>query len=153
LDVLCFFLCVCFFLLSLIPYLISSILERIFKPTNSLYWAPCSCHLDKAFSSRANSEFVHSGALEFSPSVFLLPYFTVNTKGCRSPILFFSNPVTESFVPSLPQTDPIAQFLLTCANITRSISSPVLNLSIVHKSISCTETTHFLRESSLDPKV
>jgi hypothetical protein len=103
---------------------------------DSLYCAPCSRHLDKAFSSRANSEFVHNDALEFAPSVFLPPHFTINTEGCRSPSLFLSNPVTESFVPSLPQTDPIAQVLLTCANITRSISSPVLNLAIIRKAIS-----------------
>ena len=110
-------------------YLFLSISERIFKPADSLYNAPCSHHLDKTFSSQDNLEFVHSDALEFSPFVFLPPHFTTNTKDCHSPSLFLSNPVTESFVPSLPQTDPIARVLLTYANITRSISSPVLKSS------------------------
>jgi hypothetical protein len=108
------------FLLPFISYLILSILERIFEPVDSLYNAPCSRHLDKTFSSQANSEFIHNGALELLPVFFLLPHFTVYTEGCCSPSLLLSNPVTESFVPSLPQIDPIAQVLLFCTNITRN---------------------------------
>jgi hypothetical protein len=140
------------FLSSLISYLISSISERIFEPVDSLYCAPCSRHLDKMFSSQANFEFVHSGALELFPMFFLPPHFTVYTEVCCSPSLFLSNPVTESFSLSLPQTDSIARVLLFCANITRNILSSLLNLAIVCKAISCAETAPFLREPSLDPK-
>jgi hypothetical protein len=52
--------------------------------------------------------------------VFLPPHFTVYTEGCCSPSLLLSNPVTESFVSSFPQIDPIAQVLLFCANITEA---------------------------------
>jgi hypothetical protein len=51
---------------------------------------------------------------------FLLPHITVYTEGCFSPIVSLSNLVTESFVPSLPQIDPIAQVLPSCTNITRT---------------------------------
>jgi hypothetical protein len=98
------------FLLPFISYLILFISEQIFEPVDSMYNAPCPRHLDKTFSSQAKSEFIHNGALELLSVFFLPPHFTIYTEGCCSPNLVLLNPVTDSFVPSLPQIDPIAQF-------------------------------------------
>jgi hypothetical protein len=55
-----------------ISYIFLSISERIIEPMDSLYNTPCSHHLEKMFSSQANSEFVHISVPElfpmFSPS-------------------------------------------------------------------------------------
>jgi hypothetical protein len=108
------------FLLPFISYLILSISKQIFEPVDSLYNAPCSRHLDKTFSSQANSEFVHNGALELLPVFFFhhTLWFTLKVVDR----LAFSSRIQslESFVLSLPQIDPIAQVLLFCANITRN---------------------------------
>jgi hypothetical protein len=58
--------------------------EQIFEPVDSLYDAPCLRHLDKMFSSQANSEFIHNGSLELL-LVFLSHHtlrFTMKVVAC-----------------------------------------------------------------------
>jgi hypothetical protein len=125
------------FLLPFISYLILSISERIFEPVDSLYNAPCSRHLDKTFSSQANSEFVHNGALELLP-VFFSCHTLRFTLKVVARLAFSSQIQSLSHLLSLPQIDPIAQVLLFCANITRN------HFTIGVKSSHCFQS-HILR--------
>jgi hypothetical protein len=87
---------------------------------DSLYNAPCSRHLDKTFSSKANSEFVHNGAPELLPVISPATHYGFTLKVVARLALSSRVQSLSHLSLSLPQIDPIAQVLLSCANITRT---------------------------------
>jgi hypothetical protein len=113
------YFCMCFPVIF-ISYLFLSISERIIEPADSLYDTPCSHHLDKTFSSKANYEFDHSEAPELLHVFSLTTHysFTLNIVA----LLDLSSQVwsLSHLSLSFPQINPIAQVLLSCANITRT---------------------------------
>jgi hypothetical protein len=103
-----------------ISYLFLSISERNFEPVDSLYNAPCSRHLDKMFSSKANSEFARSGAPELLPVFSHATHYGFTLKTVAHLALSSQVRSLSHLSLSFPQIDSIAQVSLSCTNITRT---------------------------------
>jgi hypothetical protein len=123
---------------------------------DSLRRAPCSCHLDKMFSSKANFEFAHSG----SPSYFLCfsptTHYSFTLKTVAHLALSSQVQSLSHLSLSFPQIDSISQVLLSCANITiahfikGAKSSHCFQIHILHGDCAFRESPLQIRKASFE---